>query len=53
MWLRELKRDCDAAIVQIKKDLKSRKMRKHREFLLDELAHEQKIRDMICTVITG
>ena len=49
--IRERKRDCDAAIAQIKEDLKSRKMREHREFLLDELALEQKIRDMICKVI--
>ncbi len=43
--------ECDATIAQSEEGLNSRKKRKYRQELLDELAHEQKIREIISRVL--
>ena len=49
--IRERKAECDREINQIKDDLKLRKMQKYREFLLRDLAHEEKIREIVCRLL--
>ena len=48
---RQRKKQCDEDIASIRADLQSPKMRKYRKFLLDDLEHELKIRDIICRAI--
>ena len=45
--IRERKAECDREISRIKDDLKLRKMQKYREILLRDLAHEQRIREIV------
>ena len=49
--LRTRKQNCDKSIADIKKELLNPKMKKYRKFLLDDLVHALKIRDMICKVL--
>ena len=49
--MRKRKQECDASIAEILANLKSPKMKKYRSALLDELAHAQRIRDIICRTI--
>ena len=49
--MRQRKQECDEEIARIKEDMKSRKMRKYRKFLQDDLEHELKIRSILCRAI--
>ena len=53
MWerTRERTKECDHEIARIKADLKSRKMLKYRDLLLTNLAHEERIREIICRAL--
>jgi hypothetical protein len=53
MWekMRARKKECDSEIARINADLKSRKMQKYKEFLLKDLAHEERIREIICRAL--
>jgi len=53
MWekFREQKRECDAEIAALEQDIRNPRNKKYRAILIEQLSHERKIREMLCTVL--